>query len=332
MGRNRNLGSLIRSLCCRKVRNKSNRTEGEVDQGAPAHKRLRSEAQAVVIDAGDVDSDDGRVATVTKNGIEIKYDAFTPYNGWWATAYEEWESDTFELFDRFFDKDSVVLDVGAWVGPTALYAGYKSKAVVALEPSPRAFWQLSANLDANLALSSKVTLVQAALDSQDRIAPMTGIGNALDMLVNESNDVMWKSQPNVEKIVSYEGTFFDVRALTIDTLVRENPILKQTSFVKIDTEGYEGVIVPAMEQFFRECRPVTMVSLHPWFISHEAVQKVVDVLRAVFPYLYEVDMKTPFNPQRSSYTYGDHGGADVLCTWSPLHVARCSCDRKPDRS
>merc|ERR1719359_2769152 len=113
-------------------------------------------------------------------------------------------------------------------------------------------------------------------------------------------------------------SLIDVRAVTIGTLLTEYPMLRETGFVKIDTEGYERVIVPALANFFKATKPVAYVSLHPMFISHSQVQAVVDELKSTFPYLYEVDMKTPFNTQRSAYTHGDHGGADVLCTWVPL--------------
>ena len=95
---------------------------------------------------------------------------------------------------------------------------------------------------------------------------MTDFGNAIDMLLADGKtNTMRKCQPNVEKCT---GSFTTVRALTIDTLVKEYPVLRQVLFVKIDTEGYEGVIVPAMENFLREHRPVVLVSLHPLCFQH----------------------------------------------------------------
>merc|ERR1719265_3148113 len=82
-----------------------------------------------------------------------------------------------------------------------------------------------------------------------------------------------------------------VRALSIQTLRKFQPVLERTDFVKIDTEGYERVIVPALQGFFKEQKPIAFVSLYPMFISHEQVQQTVDKLRETFPYLYEVDMQ-----------------------------------------
>mmetsp|Transcript_72824 Transcript_72824/g.115263 ORF Transcript_72824/g.115263 Transcript_72824/m.115263 type:complete len:274 (+) Transcript_72824:100-921(+) len=231
---------------------------------------------------------------VLKAGIEVHFDPRQSWSKWWRDTYPSWETGTFNLFQHFL-KDKVVLDVGAWIGPTAIWAGHVAKRVVALEPTTAAFHELSANLAANLEIQGRVVAINAALDDKDRTARMSNTGNSMDRI-----------------------SLIDVRAVTIQTLLKENPELEHTSFVKIDTEGYERKIVPALEAFFKEKKPIAYVSLHPMFISNTQVQSVVDKLTSIFPYLYEVDMKTPFNTHRDAYTYGDHGGADVLCTWSPM--------------
>lgn len=166
--------------------------------------------------------------SVLKAGIEVHFDPAQSWSNWWRSSYPTWETGTFNVFQRFV-KDKVVLDVGAWIGPTALWSGHVAKRVVALEPTTEAFTQFSANLAANPELKGKVIAVKAALDSQDRTATMSNTGNSMDKIA-----------------------LIDVRALTIGTLLKEHPELNATGFVKIDTEGYERVIVPALESFFKE--------------------------------------------------------------------------------
>merc|ERR1711869_186667 len=89
-----------------------------------------------------------------------------------------------------------------------------------------------------------------------------------------------------------EEDAISVRGISIATLRADHPILEDIGFVKIDVEGYEQVLISAMASFLREKKPVTLISLHPKLIGHEAVQSVVDVLNGIFPYLYETDMKT----------------------------------------
>ena len=93
------------------------------------------------------------MGSVRKDGIDINYGLHTFWSGWWVTLYTGWENDTFNIFARFLNEESVVLDIGAWAGPTALWAAYRAKTVIAVEPSPRAFFQLWENLQANPALA-----------------------------------------------------------------------------------------------------------------------------------------------------------------------------------
>jgi len=233
--------------------------------------------------------------SVQKHGHTIYYAANQPHAHWWRDSYHSWEMSTFDVFARL-TPGKVVLDVGGWIGPTALWEGYVAERVVALEPSPAAYAELQANLGANAALAKKVVLVNAALDGEDRTAQVSNRADSTDQI----------------------SLLSPVRALTINTLRKEHPELERVGFVKIDTEGYERVIVPAMEAFLREKRPLVFVSLHPMFITHAQVQGVVDSLKKMCPYLYESDLRTPFNTRRAAYTVGPHGGADVICTWTPL--------------
>lgn len=240
--------------------------------------------------------------------------------------YPKWEPHTFKAFEHFIKPDSVVLDVGAWIGPTVLYSAQLAGTVVALEPTKKAFAELTANLHANdEAMQRRVVPLNVALGAQDMQTEMTNKGNSMDRLPAASflgsNQTSFELSEEAHLLRSWAG--IDVHVATIDTLRKQHPLLEKTSFVKIDTEGYEHVIIPALKDFFEEKKPSVFLSLHPMFISHEKVQGVVDKLAEIFPYLYEVDMSTPFKTVRSSYNDGAwaseaHGGADVIATWSPL--------------
>lgn len=76
--------------------------------------------------------------------------------GLWADG--GWEPRLFDLIDEF--APCRMLDVGAWVGPVALYAAAKGCDVVAVEPDPVA----AAVLRGNAAMSHMtVTVIEAAL-------------------------------------------------------------------------------------------------------------------------------------------------------------------------
>eukprot|EP00929_Paragymnodinium_shiwhaense_P026689 TRINITY_DN1580_c0_g2_i1.p1 TRINITY_DN1580_c0_g2~~TRINITY_DN1580_c0_g2_i1.p1 ORF type:complete len:295 (-),score=102.26 TRINITY_DN1580_c0_g2_i1:199-1083(-) len=236
------------------------------------------------------------IKSVQKAGQQVFYQPGQPRSWFYDTNYGGWENDTFNVFQRFAP-GKVSLDIGAWVGPTALWLGKVSTKVVALEPTEAAFTELCKNLAANPDLAGKVTAVNAAMDSADRTADMSNKGDSSDRI---------------------QGSLIEVQTKSIVSLRKEYPELEQVGFVKIDTEGYERVIVPALESFFKEKKPTAYVSLHPQYNSKEQVQATVDKMKEIFPFLYEADMKTPFATNRANYTYGDHEGADVIGTWSQL--------------
>lgn len=234
--------------------------------------------------------------SVQKANQTVYYTPGQPRSWFFDTNYVGWENETFSVFQRFAP-GKVALDIGAWVGPTALWLGKVATKVVALEPTEAAFTELCKNLAVNADLHGKVTAVNAAMDASDRKASMSNKGDSSDRVL---------------------GSLIEVQTKSIDSLRKEYPELEQVGFVKIDTEGYERIIVPALESFFKEKKPTAYVSLHPQYNNKQQVQGTVDKMKEIFPFLYEADMKTPFDTNRDNYTYGDHDGADVIGTWEKL--------------
>ncbi|MEM1374222.1 MAG: FkbM family methyltransferase [Pseudomonadota bacterium] len=70
-------------------------------------------------------------------------------NFWARVNNGSWEPETFDIFDRFVDKDTLVIDFGAWIGPTVLYGAQKAGLTLAFEPDQAAFALLEQNLTLN---------------------------------------------------------------------------------------------------------------------------------------------------------------------------------------
>jgi len=249
--------------------------------------------------------------TLQKEGYAINYAWQQPSCGFYRDDYTTWEPETFNVFHKLAT-DKVVLDIGAWVGPTALWLANAGKKVFALEPTQTAFAEMCSNYKVNPHLKDKLVAVNAALDSHDRVTEMTNRGNSADALVEEGHNM------NASSGLTIATEKINVQTLTIESLEQRYPEISEAAFVKMDTEGYERVLVPAMENFFKAKKPNAYISLHPQYNSKEVVQGTVDKLKEIFPYLYEADMKTPFRTDRENYRYGDHSGADVVCTWEPM--------------
>ena len=116
-----------------------------------------------------------RVPAVTKAGVVIKYDPYQPHSGFFLGAFaRNWEDSSFAVFRRFVNNSSVVLDIGAWIGPTALWFAKVARHVVALEPTEAAFRELKRNLDINVEIApGTIDLVNAGMSDRSQTAGMT---------------------------------------------------------------------------------------------------------------------------------------------------------------
>jgi len=91
-------------------------------------------------------------------------------------------------------------------------------------------------------------------DIKGRVVPLNMAMNDKDGVVHISN--RGDSMDQVVSSASAPGTnLIQTRSVSIGTLRKEHPELEGVGFVKIDTEGYERVIVPALRDFFMRSGP-----------------------------------------------------------------------------
>ena len=78
--------------------------------------------------------------------------------------------------------------------------------------------------------------------------------------------------------------------------------------VKIDVEGYEAILVPAMASFFRRTGAAALVALHPSYLPEAEADRVVQALADVFPFVYsvrsEVNSELNFSPNFEGLVLG----------------------------
>ena len=82
------------------------------------------------------------VTRISVNGTSFNVDETLPHPFWSGVNDGRWEPDTFRLFDRVLMPNWRFVDIGAWVGPTALYAARKVATVDAYECDPVALGHL----------------------------------------------------------------------------------------------------------------------------------------------------------------------------------------------
>ena len=175
----------------------------------------------------------------------------TKHEGFWELyAKNEWEPETFKIFDRFIHPNSVYIDIGAWVGPTVLYAAQKARLSVAVEPDKDAYRELEQNIELNPELKNKIKCKNIAITEKNEIVKIY----TREFSANSGSSIL-ETQKTEE--------YYEVQGITFDELFKEFP-LNEVSFIKIDIEGAEYYSVPELKNILEklEKHPTIYLSLH----------------------------------------------------------------------
>ncbi len=209
---------------------------------------------------------------VSKNGKE-----YTVVDGeewfWNIFADGSWEPGTFRIFDQFLVPDKAMLDIGAWIGPTALYAAGKVKDVFAFEPDLVAYESLIQNLALNRA--ENVVPYPVAVSNQFTgipFGPKNGYGDSM-------SSQLWAKDDVKVPAISLTG-------LIVDT---------DPGFIKIDIEGGEKFIFDdkSTRHLLETYKPTIHLSLHtPWFTDDlESFKRAIVDGIGFYPYFYDEHLR-----------------------------------------
>jgi len=177
--------------------------------------------------------------TVAKGSATFRVDAPTTHRFWERYEAPGWEPCTVTVFEERLGPGVRYLDLGAFIGPTAIYAAALGCEVTAVEPDPTMFAELARNVELNPGL--KIRLVPAALALED------GEG---ELHVNVASQA---------SLLAGDGPTVRVRTLSPETLAEE---VGEVDFVKIDVEGAEYLFLPRLVRALRG-RPAIYLSTHP---------------------------------------------------------------------
>ncbi|MGK9183782.1 FkbM family methyltransferase [Priestia filamentosa] len=203
------------------------------------------------------------IMDISKNDVKFSVISNQVARGIWdRIRLNEWEEETFKIFDRFLKSGSSYIDIGAWIGPTVLYGANKAKHVYAVEPDPIAFKELVTNINLNPPISSKVTCINAAIAEKS--------GNINLYVRGEFGDSMSSLIPTIS------DKSCEVRGITIHDLINENNI-RDVNFVKVDIEGGEYSLIPLLHEFLESQKPTLYLSIHPGFLNENISMSTRDV-------------------------------------------------------
>ena len=152
-----------------------------------------------------------------------------------------WENETFDVFETVKDPNGIAIDIGAWIGTTAIWLSKNFHHVIAIDADPISLICMRQNLVASDCLNVSICEYPIAHLNKKVI-----FGTRWSRL-NES--VSYIKEDLEENNITLNGDDFIIPSLTfkqlLENYVYANPNLKahKISFIKCDIEGGEEDIL-----------------------------------------------------------------------------------------
>ncbi len=215
------------------------------------------------------------------NGVTFAVgDGPADYGAFWSrVGAGTWEPETLALMDRLLRPGSRFVDIGAWIGPTALYAAAKGAVVDAYECDPVALDRLKYNISVNPALERRIDVHEFAIgDSEHELQIWSGhLGNSeTSVFANHER----------EGVVTACSESAIVRMRDAAQVFQERGYAQLPStLIKIDTEGAEFLIVPRLAEIIAGSHAVWYISFHELNINPTSVParfaRIAEMLRTL---------------------------------------------------
>ncbi len=211
-----------------------------------------------------------------------------------------WEKDTLRVVSSFASPSKVLIDVGAWIGPITLYGSKLYDRVVSFEPDPVALVHLKRNLGLprhdGKPQGYNVTLFEKGLTS---VTSSKGqlFGGSKDLGNSETTflvgyDFFRKEASDPTQRGSYEDRTSNL--ITVPTITLEDSLLAakvdpgDIGLIKIDIEGGEHFLVPAIKSFLKANKVPLLISLHYCFLPKTYVWSILESLYEIYTIVKDI--------------------------------------------
>jgi FkbM family methyltransferase len=184
-------------------------------------------------------------------GAKIRVPVKNDIKFWDRVNDKDWEADTLSLYQKYIQPGTEYCDIGAWVGPTVLYARHLGARVTCFEPDVYAYEKLLANLRLNNILD--VRCFNLALGAFNGFREM---GSMVSCLGKSSTSFL--GSESMHK-VSVPCIKWDIIANLF--------LLPKFDFIKIDIEGGEVELIPEMLDYLSKFTPMVLLSCHWAFLN-----------------------------------------------------------------
>jgi FkbM family methyltransferase len=175
-----------------------------------------------------------KILTKNDQQILIENDSKDPNLEFWTNIYsQQWEDETFRVFDTLLDVEKICIDIGAWIGTTCIYAARKSKHVYAIEADFSCLPYLKRNIYNN------------DCDQKTTILPFAIFSRPLELVSFGKNEYLAGSKiGDSTSHISSSRSGQLVPTISLAYLLKSYHIdVSQISLIKVDIEGGEECIL-----------------------------------------------------------------------------------------
>ena len=170
----------------------------------------------------------------------------------WKDIFPTWEEETFNIFDKFLDKNKVFIDIGGWIGTTCMYGGRKSKEVFVVEADTESFSYLTKNCKAN---NNNITCINKAIYNQSDIDISFGKNKFLqNSSLNDSTSQIYTEN---------SADCYTIQCIRAKDLIKRcNIDITNISLIKVDIEGGEEHILNDLYELYNVYHISMYISFH----------------------------------------------------------------------
>ncbi len=199
----------------------------------------------------------------------------------WLSYYSNWENDTFDIFDKFVKRDSTVIDIGAWIGPTVLYSASLGAKVIAVEADKAAIKSLKNNILLN---EFDVKVIEKAIYKDDH-----GVYFGENLF---RNDGMNASTSQIVSVDSSKEKYV-IDSITFSQLVKD---VENVCLIKVDIEGGEEHILKEVLEYALLHSVPAYISFHLtwWSVEGKNSFKDFENLFSKFGHSINFIIENPF--------------------------------------
>ena len=192
---------------------------------------------------------------VNKAGVEHRF-ALAPgaendwINNFLLKDFAQWENETFVDFQRVNDSEwKIAIDIGAWVGTTAIWLSKHYDSVHVVEADPVSLIQLRANLEASVC--SNVVVWGQPISDKEEIVYFGPNKEGTQCFNTSMSQIKTKRTSPIDT---------ELKTITLEQIVAqcEKPI----GLIKIDIEGGEENLVETVLKYAQLHKTCVHLSFH----------------------------------------------------------------------